>query len=96
MPAVLVPWSGASEDHQVANVRWLSDSGGAVLVPDNDVEGWSLRRHYFTMNNNDRSRISGKRDRRGPPQWSNFPADPQCHQVIGGEGALSTGLGVVA
>ena len=37
-PAVLVPWSGASEDHQVANVRWLSDSGGAVLVPDNDVD----------------------------------------------------------
>jgi UDP-N-acetylglucosamine--N-acetylmuramyl-(pentapeptide) pyrophosphoryl-undecaprenol N-acetylglucosamine transferase len=37
-PAVLVPWSGASEEHQVANVRWLSDSGGAVLVPDNDVD----------------------------------------------------------
>lgn len=37
-PAVLVPWSGASEDHQVANVRWLSDSGGAILVPDNDVD----------------------------------------------------------
>ncbi|MGA0035071.1 MAG: UDP-N-acetylglucosamine--N-acetylmuramyl-(pentapeptide) pyrophosphoryl-undecaprenol N-acetylglucosamine transferase [Ilumatobacteraceae bacterium] len=35
-PAILVPWSGASDDHQLANVRWLSDSFGAVLVGDND------------------------------------------------------------
>ena len=27
-PAVLVPWSGAAEDHQTLNVRWLSDQGG--------------------------------------------------------------------
>jgi len=37
-PAILVPWSGASDDHQVANVRWLSDSFGAVLVGDNDSD----------------------------------------------------------
>ena len=32
-PAILVPWSGAAEDHQTANVRWLSDQGAAVLHP---------------------------------------------------------------
>lgn len=37
-PAILVPWSGATDDHQTANVRWLSDNDGAVLVGDNDVE----------------------------------------------------------
>ena len=37
-PAVLVPWSGAADDHQVANVRWLSDAEGAVFVDDNDAE----------------------------------------------------------
>lgn len=37
-PAILVPWSGAADDHQTANVRWLADAGGAVLVDDNDTE----------------------------------------------------------
>lgn len=35
-PAVLVPWSGAAEDHQVDNVRWLSERGAAVLVDEED------------------------------------------------------------
>ncbi len=30
VPAVLVPWSGAAEDHQTANVRWLADQGAAA------------------------------------------------------------------
>ena len=28
-PAVLVPWSGAAEDHQTANVAWLADQDAA-------------------------------------------------------------------
>jgi UDP-N-acetylglucosamine:LPS N-acetylglucosamine transferase len=37
IPAILVPWSGAAEDHQTQNVRWLADAGAAVLVPDHEV-----------------------------------------------------------
>ena len=37
-PSVLVPWSGAAEDHQTLNVRWLADQGGAVLLPEAEVE----------------------------------------------------------
>jgi UDP-N-acetylglucosamine--N-acetylmuramyl-(pentapeptide) pyrophosphoryl-undecaprenol N-acetylglucosamine transferase len=37
-PAILVPWSGAADDHQTLNVRWLSDQGGAVLLPEPEVE----------------------------------------------------------
>lgn len=37
LPAVLVPWSGAAEDHQTENVRWLSDAGAAVLVPEAEL-----------------------------------------------------------
>ena len=37
IPAVLVPWAGAAEDHQTANVRWLSDVGAAVLVPEAEL-----------------------------------------------------------
>jgi UDP-N-acetylglucosamine--N-acetylmuramyl-(pentapeptide) pyrophosphoryl-undecaprenol N-acetylglucosamine transferase len=34
IPSILVPWAGSAEDHQTANVRWLSDLGGCVLVAE--------------------------------------------------------------
>jgi UDP-N-acetylglucosamine--N-acetylmuramyl-(pentapeptide) pyrophosphoryl-undecaprenol N-acetylglucosamine transferase len=37
VPAILVPWTAAAEDHQTSNVRWLSDAGAAVLLPESDV-----------------------------------------------------------
>jgi UDP-N-acetylglucosamine--N-acetylmuramyl-(pentapeptide) pyrophosphoryl-undecaprenol N-acetylglucosamine transferase len=37
IPAVLVPWAGAAEDHQTSNVRWLSDDGAALFVAERDV-----------------------------------------------------------
>jgi UDP-N-acetylglucosamine:LPS N-acetylglucosamine transferase len=36
-PAILVPWAGAAEDHQTANVRWLADQGAAVLLPESEL-----------------------------------------------------------
>lgn len=39
VPAVLVPWAASAEDHQTANVRWLSDAGGAVLLAERDLGG---------------------------------------------------------
>ncbi len=38
IPAILVPWAGAAEDHQTGNVRWLSDVGGAVLLAEDDLD----------------------------------------------------------
>jgi UDP-N-acetylglucosamine--N-acetylmuramyl-(pentapeptide) pyrophosphoryl-undecaprenol N-acetylglucosamine transferase len=37
VPAVLVPWAGAADDHQTGNVRWLSDQGAAVLLPEAEL-----------------------------------------------------------
>jgi UDP-N-acetylglucosamine--N-acetylmuramyl-(pentapeptide) pyrophosphoryl-undecaprenol N-acetylglucosamine transferase len=37
VPAVLVPWAGAAEDHQTANVRWLADAGAALLVTEAEI-----------------------------------------------------------
>lgn len=37
IPAVLVPWAKAAEDHQTDNVRWLADAGAAVLLAESDV-----------------------------------------------------------
>jgi UDP-N-acetylglucosamine--N-acetylmuramyl-(pentapeptide) pyrophosphoryl-undecaprenol N-acetylglucosamine transferase len=37
MPAIIVPWPGAAENHQVDNARELSDHHGAVLVEERDL-----------------------------------------------------------
>ncbi|MGA9277681.1 UDP-N-acetylglucosamine--N-acetylmuramyl-(pentapeptide) pyrophosphoryl-undecaprenol N-acetylglucosamine transferase, partial [Ilumatobacter sp.] len=34
VPAILIPWAGAADDHQTANVRWLSDVGAAVFLDE--------------------------------------------------------------
>jgi len=36
--SILVPWSGAADDHQTGNVRWLSDADAAVLMSEDAVE----------------------------------------------------------
>jgi UDP-N-acetylglucosamine--N-acetylmuramyl-(pentapeptide) pyrophosphoryl-undecaprenol N-acetylglucosamine transferase len=41
-PAILVPWVGSADNHQVDNVRWLSEIGGAVLLTEDrlgDLDG---------------------------------------------------------
>lgn len=42
IPAILVPWSGAAEDHQTGNIEWLSEVGGVVLVTEADVGSGGL------------------------------------------------------
>ena len=37
IPAVLVPWAGAADDHQVGNVEWLSERGAAVLLTEREL-----------------------------------------------------------
>jgi UDP-N-acetylglucosamine--N-acetylmuramyl-(pentapeptide) pyrophosphoryl-undecaprenol N-acetylglucosamine transferase len=37
VPAVLVPWAASAGDHQTANVHWLADGGGAVMLAESDI-----------------------------------------------------------
>lgn len=37
MPAVIVPWAGAAENHQADNARILGDAGAAVVVAENEL-----------------------------------------------------------
>ena len=37
MPALIVPWPGAAENHQVENARELSEHHGAVLIEEADL-----------------------------------------------------------
>jgi len=43
-PAILVPSPNVTADHQTKNARVLSDSGGAVLLPENECSGRALYR----------------------------------------------------
>ncbi len=36
-PSILVPWAASADDHQSDNVAWLSEVGGAVLLPEGDI-----------------------------------------------------------
>lgn len=38
-PAIVVPWPGAAENHQVDNARTLSDGGAAILLEQQDLSG---------------------------------------------------------
>ena len=42
VPSILVPLPGAPGDHQTANARHLAGTGGAVLLPDADLDGSAL------------------------------------------------------
>jgi UDP-N-acetylglucosamine--N-acetylmuramyl-(pentapeptide) pyrophosphoryl-undecaprenol N-acetylglucosamine transferase len=37
VPALIVPWPGAADDHQVDNARQLTDLGGGVLILETDL-----------------------------------------------------------
>jgi UDP-N-acetylglucosamine--N-acetylmuramyl-(pentapeptide) pyrophosphoryl-undecaprenol N-acetylglucosamine transferase len=37
MPALIVPWPGAADDHQLDNARELSDHKAAVLIEEGDL-----------------------------------------------------------
>ena len=37
MPAIIVPWPGAADDHQLENARELSDHKAAVLIEERDL-----------------------------------------------------------
>jgi UDP-N-acetylglucosamine--N-acetylmuramyl-(pentapeptide) pyrophosphoryl-undecaprenol N-acetylglucosamine transferase len=36
-PAILVPWAASTDDHQTDNVLWLSEVGGAILLPEREL-----------------------------------------------------------
>jgi len=61
-PAILVPWSGAADDHQTANVRWLADAGGAVLVEDNNAKA-VVAAIEEALNDGERRSVLSKRAR---------------------------------
>lgn len=51
-PSILVPFAAATEDHQTANARGLTDAGAAILVPESQLEVGTLAEQIATIINN--------------------------------------------
>jgi UDP-N-acetylglucosamine:LPS N-acetylglucosamine transferase len=49
MPSLLVPLPGAPGDHQGANARAMAAAGGAVVVPDGELDGARLARELEAL-----------------------------------------------
>ncbi|MGZ4202374.1 MAG: undecaprenyldiphospho-muramoylpentapeptide beta-N-acetylglucosaminyltransferase [Thermoleophilaceae bacterium] len=49
LPAVLVPYPHATADHQTGNARWMEQSGAAVVVPDDELDGPRLAREVAAL-----------------------------------------------
>ena len=47
--SVLVPWSGAAEDHQTANASWLGDLGGAQVVNEKAITNDQLADQVISL-----------------------------------------------
>ncbi len=44
-PSILIPFAAATGDHQTANARGLADVGGALLLPETQLDPGSLSEH---------------------------------------------------
>ena len=49
VPSILVPWSGAAEDHQRVNAAWLADASAAILVPEPEATSERIRREVVRL-----------------------------------------------
>jgi UDP-N-acetylglucosamine--N-acetylmuramyl-(pentapeptide) pyrophosphoryl-undecaprenol N-acetylglucosamine transferase len=48
-PAILVPFAAAADDHQTANARFLSEAGGAWLIPERALTPESLAERLISL-----------------------------------------------
>lgn len=65
VPAILVPWAGAADDHQVDNVEWLSEVGGAVLMTEAELDGLGAEIDRLRADPDARDELSAQARQRG-------------------------------
>jgi UDP-N-acetylglucosamine--N-acetylmuramyl-(pentapeptide) pyrophosphoryl-undecaprenol N-acetylglucosamine transferase len=64
-PSILVPWPGAAENHQTENVRWLADQGGAVHLPEAELDALGSRIDELRNNSADLAELAANARRAG-------------------------------
>jgi len=74
-PAILVPWAGSADNHQVDNVRWLSEVGGAVLLTEDHLDDLGVEIERLRQDVAARSALSAAAADRGKVHRSGALAD---------------------
>jgi UDP-N-acetylglucosamine--N-acetylmuramyl-(pentapeptide) pyrophosphoryl-undecaprenol N-acetylglucosamine transferase len=59
LPAVLVPFPAAVDDHQTANARYLSERGAALLIPESELEPTRLARTLVELMSKEAAELTG-------------------------------------
>lgn len=49
LSAVIVPWSGAADDHQTRNAMWLADAGAAVMCTESECSNGVVVSHVLRL-----------------------------------------------
>ena len=65
IPAILVPWPGAADDHQRDNIEWLTEVGGAVMLRDDQLGGLGDEIERLRADRGARDELSASAARRG-------------------------------
>ena len=83
--SVLVPWSGAAEDHQTMNARWLADDGAALLVDERTEATARITGAVMRLSGDAglRSALAAAARRKGEPNRSNTLATVIANAALG-------------
>lgn len=82
IPAILVPWAGAADDHQSDNVRWLSEIGGCVVMTEPELGGLGEEIDRLRLDEAGRSAISDAAHARGDVHRSGALAELIEHVAL--------------
>ncbi len=52
LPAILVPYPYAADDHQTSNAKAIADGGAAVVIPDRELSGPLLKTYIESFKSN--------------------------------------------
>jgi UDP-N-acetylglucosamine--N-acetylmuramyl-(pentapeptide) pyrophosphoryl-undecaprenol N-acetylglucosamine transferase len=65
IPSILVPWPGATDDHQRDNIEWLTEVGGAVMLRDDQLDRLGGEIERLRADPDARAALSSAASRRG-------------------------------
>ncbi|MET0663003.1 MAG: UDP-N-acetylglucosamine--N-acetylmuramyl-(pentapeptide) pyrophosphoryl-undecaprenol N-acetylglucosamine transferase [Ilumatobacteraceae bacterium] len=65
IPSILVPWPGATDDHQRDNIEWLTEVGGAVMLRDDQLDRLGGEIERLRADPEARAALSNAASRRG-------------------------------
>ena len=80
LPAILVPYPHAIDDHQTANARYLADAGAAILMPQAEFDAAALAARLRSLTRDELTRMARRARALGRPDAARRVAD-ECEEA---------------